>query len=114
MIVSPGWAAFTAFWMDSPGPTTELSAAAEPTPAARASPLATSKVRAIVANNSTVRLICGDRLSCRGAKEERCQITAPLRNEGSISLSEGDVCAPWHKECHSTKEALELLRTPCL
>ena len=46
-----------AFWMDSPGPTTELSAAAEPPPAASASPLATSRVRAMVANNGMVRLI---------------------------------------------------------
>ena len=30
---------------------------------------------------------------------------APLRNEGSISLSEEDICAPWHKACHSTNEA---------
>src|SRR5215210_358994 len=97
-----------AFCIDSPGPTTELFAEAEPTPAASASPLATSRVRAVVANNSTVRLIKRPPLS-RGAKEERCQITAPLRNEGSISLSEGDVCAPWHKACHSTKNAPNFL-----
>ena len=40
-----------------PGPTTELSAAAKPTPAVSASPLAISRVRAMVANNGMVRLI---------------------------------------------------------
>ena len=56
-MVSPGSAAFTAFWMDSPGPTTELSAPAEPIVAASTTPLATNRVRAMVANNSMVRLI---------------------------------------------------------
>ena len=56
-IVSPGSAALIAFCMDSPGPTTELSAAAEPTPVASASPLATSRVRAIVLNESSVCLM---------------------------------------------------------
>src|SRR5215210_5028573 len=65
-IVSPGSAAFTAFWIDSPGPTTELSALAVPTPAASASPLATSRVRAIVANNSMVRLISRPAFHVRG------------------------------------------------
>jgi hypothetical protein len=47
-----------AFWMDSPGPTTELCAPAEPIlVTARATPLATNRVRAMVANNSMVRLI---------------------------------------------------------
>src|SRR5215211_7277088 len=57
-MVSPGWAAFMAFWMDSPGPTTELCAPAEPIlVTARATPLATNRVRAMVANNTMVRLI---------------------------------------------------------
>src|SRR5919112_6877659 len=43
--------------MDSPGPTTELCAPAEPIPTARATPLATNRVRAMVANNTMVRLI---------------------------------------------------------
>src|SRR5215211_486368 len=43
--------------MDSPGPTTELCAPAEPTPAASATPLATNRVRAMVVNNGMVRLI---------------------------------------------------------
>jgi hypothetical protein len=30
---------------------------------------------------------------------------ALLRNGRSILLSEGDVCAPWHKTRQSTKEA---------
>src|SRR5215210_6961628 len=46
-----------AFWMDSPGPTTELCAPAELIPAASATPLATNRVRAMVANNAMVRLI---------------------------------------------------------
>jgi hypothetical protein len=46
-----------AFWMDSPGPTTALCAPAEPTPAARVIPLAISRVSAMVANNTMVRLI---------------------------------------------------------
>src|SRR5687768_13973761 len=58
MIVSPGSAASIAFWMDSPGPTTELCAPAEPIlVTARATPLATNTVRAMVANNTMVRLI---------------------------------------------------------
>src|SRR5215211_6279045 len=56
--------------MDSPGPTTELSAAAEPTPATRASPLATSKVRAMVANNTMVRLIKRPPLSVEGRRKK--------------------------------------------
>jgi hypothetical protein len=57
-IVSPGSAAFIAFWMDSPGPTTELCAPAEPIlVTARATPLVTNTVRAMVANNTMVRLI---------------------------------------------------------
>src|SRR5215211_2734048 len=57
-IVSPGSAAFMAFWMDSPGPTTELCAPAEPIlVTARATPLATNTVRAMVVNNTMVRLI---------------------------------------------------------
>jgi hypothetical protein len=71
---------------------------------ARATPLATNRVRAIVANNRMVRLIKRPPL-CRGAKEERGQTPAPLRNEGSILLTEGDVYAPWHKTRQSTKEA---------
>jgi hypothetical protein len=43
--------------MDSPGPTTELLAPAEPIPTARATPLATKKVRVMVVNNGMVRLI---------------------------------------------------------
>src|SRR5215218_9225040 len=48
--------------MDSPGPTTELCATelcapAEPIPAASTTPLATNRVRAMVANNTMVRLI---------------------------------------------------------
>src|SRR5215217_3658585 len=111
-IVSPVWAAFMAFWMDSPGPTTELCAATEPTPTASATPLATNKVRAMVANNNMVRLIKRPPLCSRGAKEERCQTPAPLRNEGSIPLSEGDVCAPWHKTRQSTKEAPNFRESP--
>src|SRR5215210_5180589 len=90
--------------MDSPGPTTELCAPAEPILAASTTPLATNRVRAMVANNTMVRLIKRPPL-CRGAEEERCQTPAPLRNEGSISLSEGDVYAPWHKTRQSTKNA---------
>src|SRR5215207_6838052 len=56
-IVSPGSAAFTAFWMDSPGPTTELCASAEPMTAPSTTPLATNRVRAMVASNTMVRLI---------------------------------------------------------
>ena len=41
-----------------------------------------------MATSSMVRLIKRPPL-CRGAKEERCQTPAPLRNEGSILLSEG-------------------------
>src|SRR5215213_8574000 len=109
MIVSPGWAALIAFWMDSPGPTTLFAACAEPIAVARATPLATKRVRIMVATSSMVRLIKRPPLS-RGAKEERCcQTTAPLRNEGSISLSEGNICASWHKACHSTKEAPNFL-----
>jgi hypothetical protein len=71
---------------------------------ARATPLATSRVNAMVANNAMVRLIKRPPL-CRGAKEERCcQTAAPLRNEGSILLYEGDVCAPWHKGSTRTSE----------
>src|SRR5215208_1188905 len=109
-IVSPGSAAFMAFWMDSPGPTTELSALAESAPAARASPLATNRVRAMVANNTMVRLIKRPPLCSRGAKEERCQTLAPLRNEGSILLYEERVCAPAQYVLQSTKVASELLR----
>ena len=84
-------------------------AATEPTPTASATPLATNTVRAMVANNTMVRLIKRPPL-CRGAEEERCQTPArqtpaPLRNEGSILLSEGDVCAPWHKTRQSPKKA---------
>src|SRR5215218_1628280 len=48
--------------MDSPGPTTELCATelrapAEPIAAASTTPLATNRVRAMVANNTMVRLI---------------------------------------------------------
>jgi hypothetical protein len=57
ILLSPGSAALMAFWMDSPGPTTELSAVAEPTPIARATPLVTNRVRAIVLNKSSVRLM---------------------------------------------------------
>src|SRR5215216_381657 len=56
-MVSPGWAAFMAFWMDSPGPTTELCAPAEPMAAPSTTPLATNRVRAMVVNNTIVRLI---------------------------------------------------------
>src|SRR5918993_3870956 len=104
MMVSPGWAALIAFWMDSAGPTTLFAACAEPIAVARATPLATKRVRIMVATSSMVRLIKRPPL-CRGAKEERCQTPAPLRNEGSILLTEGDVCAPWHKTPQSTKEA---------
>src|SRR5215207_6234888 len=72
---------------------------------ASATPLATKRVRAMVANNNMVRLIMRPPL-CRGAKEERCQTPAPLRNEGSILLTEGDVCPPWHKVRQSTKKRL--------
>src|SRR5215218_269175 len=82
--------------MDSPGPTTELCAPAEPIPTASATPLATKRVRIMVATSSMVRLIKRPPL-WRGAKEERCQTPAPLRNEGSILLYEGDVCALEHK-----------------
>src|SRR3712207_6833322 len=56
-MVSPGSAARIAFWMDSPGPTTELCAPAEPIPTASATPLATNRVRAMVLNINMVRLI---------------------------------------------------------
>jgi hypothetical protein len=55
---------------------------------ASATPLATKRVRVMVATSSMVRLIKRPPL-CRGAKEERCQTPAPLRNEGSILLTEG-------------------------
>src|SRR5215208_7088648 len=110
-MVSPGSAALIAFWMDLPGPTTKLCAPVEPI-AASATPLATNKVRAMVANNTMVRLIKRPPLFSRGAKEERCQTPAPLRNEGSIPLSEGDVCAPWHKTRQSTKEAPNFRESP--
>src|SRR5215204_3570672 len=55
-IVSPGSATFTAFWIDSPGPTTELSAPAEPI-AAKATPPATTTVTAIVVMRSIARRI---------------------------------------------------------
>src|SRR5919106_6191169 len=57
MMVSPGSAAFIAFWMDSPGPTTLFAACAEPIAAPSTTPLATNRVRAMVANNTMVRLI---------------------------------------------------------
>src|SRR5215216_3365129 len=101
-----------AFWMDSPGPTTELCAATEPTPTASATPLATNKVRAMVATSSMVRLIKRPPLCSRGAKEERCQTPAPLPNEGTILLIGGDVCAPWHKARHSTKTRLRTSKNP--
>src|SRR5215217_565068 len=110
-MVSPGSAALMAFWMDSPGPTTELCAPAEPTPTASATPLATNRVRAMVANNTMVRLTKKPPL-CRGAKEERCQTPAPLRNEGSIPLSGGDVCAPEQCVLQSTKEAPNFRESP--
>src|ERR687890_360808 len=56
-MVSPGSAAFIAFWMDSPGPTTELCAPVEPIAAASATPLATNRVRAIVATNNIARFV---------------------------------------------------------
>src|SRR5215213_9466400 len=83
MIVSPGCAALIAFWMDSPGPTTLFAACAEPIAVASATPLATNRVRAMVANNTMVRLIKRPPL-CRGAKEERCQTPAALRNKVSM------------------------------
>src|SRR5215212_5234476 len=110
-MVSPGSAALIAFWMDSPGPTTELCAPAEPIPTASATPLATKRVRIMVATSSMVRLIKRPPL-CRGAKEERCQSPAPLRNEGSILHYEQRVCAPAQYVLQSTKVASELLRIP--
>src|SRR5215204_2311112 len=44
-------------------------------------------------------------LSCSGGGKEGCQTLALLRNEGSILLTEGDVCAPWYKTPQGTKEA---------
>src|SRR5215208_1604085 len=99
-----------AFWMDSPGPTTELCAATEPIPATSATPLATKRVRIMVATSSMVRLIKRPPLCSRGAKEERCQTPAPLRNEGSIFLYEQRVCAPAQYVLQSTTVASELLR----
>src|SRR5215217_8214281 len=56
--MKPESAAFTAFWMDSPGQTTELCGPAEPNlVTARATPPATNRVRAMVVNNAMVRLI---------------------------------------------------------
>src|SRR5215218_5604745 len=98
--------------MDSPGPTTELCAPAEPIPTASATPLATKRVRIMVATSSMVRLIKRPPLFSRGAKEERCQSPAPLRNEGSILLYEQRVCAPAQYVLQSTTEASELLRIP--
>src|SRR5215211_8152808 len=70
--------------MDSPGPTTLFAACAEPIlVTASATPLATNTVRAMVANNTMVRLIKRPPL-CRGAKEERCQTPAALRNKVSM------------------------------
>src|SRR5215210_5332658 len=69
-MVSPGSAAFIAFWMDSPGPTTELCAPAEPIPAASTTPLATNRVRAMVANNTMVRLIKRPPLSVEGRRKK--------------------------------------------
>src|SRR5215211_3568840 len=100
--------------MDSPGPTTLFAACAEPIlVTASATPLATNTVRAMVANNTMVRLIKRPPL-CRGAKQERCQSPAPLRNEGSILLYEQRVCAPAQYVLQSTKVASELLRIPIL
>src|SRR5215216_6305674 len=98
--------------MDSPGPTTELCAPAEPIAVASTTPLATNKVRAMVATSSMVRLIKRPPLCSRGAKEERCQTPAPLRNEGTILLIGGDVCAPWHKVRQSTKKRLRTSQNP--
>src|SRR5215210_6436968 len=97
--------------MDSPGPTTLFAACAEPIAVASATPLATNTVRAMVANNTMVRLIKRPPL-CRGAKEERCQTPAPVRNEGSIPSAEGDVCAPCHKVRQSTKKRLRTSQNP--
>src|SRR5215216_2075870 len=59
-----------AFWIDSPGPTTELCAATEPTPTVSATPLATKRVRSIVANNNMVRLIKRPPLSVEGRRKK--------------------------------------------
>src|SRR5215208_6755111 len=59
-----------AFWIDSPGPTTELCAATEPTPTVSATPLATKRVRAMVANNTMVRLIKRPPLSVEGRRKK--------------------------------------------
>src|SRR5215207_5799677 len=69
-MVSPGSAALIAFWMDSPGPTTELCAPAEPIPTARATPLATKRVRIMVATSSMVRLIKRPPLSVEGRRKK--------------------------------------------
>src|SRR5829696_5549222 len=70
MIVSPGWAALIAFWMDSPGPTTLFAACAEPIAVARATPLATKRVRIMVATSSMVRFIKRPPLSVEGRRKK--------------------------------------------
>src|SRR5215208_2122543 len=113
MIVSPGWAALIAFWMDSPGPTTLFAACAEPIAVARATPLATKRVRIMVATSSMVRLIKRPPLSVEGRSKKGVRAPpAPLRNEGSIPLYEERVCAPAQYVLQSTKVASELLRIP--
>src|ERR671920_156687 len=36
------------------------------------------------------------------------------RHESSILLTEGDVCAPWHKNTSEHQRSAELPRTPCM
>src|SRR5215212_5618144 len=56
--------------MDSPSPKTELCDTEDPNPAASATPLATNRVRVMVANSSMVRLIKRPPLSVEGRRKK--------------------------------------------
>src|SRR5215212_6006425 len=56
--------------MDSPGPTTLFATCAEPIAVARATPLATKRVRIMVATSSMVRLIKRPPLSVEGRRKK--------------------------------------------
>src|SRR5215212_6395057 len=56
--------------MDSPGPTTLFAACAEPIATASATPLATKRVRIMVATSSMVRLIKRPPLSVEGRRKK--------------------------------------------
>src|SRR5215212_9657271 len=56
--------------MDSPSPKTELCDTEDPNPAASATPLATKRVRIMVATSSMVRLIKRPPLSVEGRRKK--------------------------------------------